>query len=88
MQHQRDAQTALAEQLEIRRASFLQALLMEAEEPKPVIKLDDWEAEMQQQTVSREDLNELVMDYLVSEECKEAAEAFQEEANVHSNFLL
>lgn len=83
MLHSRPLDT-LSEQREARRANFLQALLLEAEEPKVTVKIEDWEEELESQTVSREDLNELVMDYLVSEECKEAAEAFQEEAHVHS----
>ena len=51
---------------------------------KQKVSVDDWEAELSKHQVSKEDLNNLVMDYLVSEEHKEAAEAFQEEANVTS----
>ena len=51
---------------------------------RPNIKVEDWEEELQKQSISKEDMNNLIMDYLVSEECKEAAECFQAEANVTS----
>jgi hypothetical protein len=51
---------------------------------RPTISVEEWEDELKQQTISKEDLNNLVMDFLVSEECKEAAESFQEEASITS----
>lgn len=51
---------------------------------RPTVSMEEWETGLRQQTVAKEDLNNLVMDFLVSEECKEAAESFQEEANITS----
>jgi hypothetical protein len=51
---------------------------------KPSVSAEEWEEELAKQQISKEDMNNLVMDFLVSEECKEAAESFQEEANVTS----
>jgi hypothetical protein len=64
-------------------SAMMQRLLMMQ---RPAITNEEWEAGLQQQIISKEDLNNLVMDFLVSEECKEAAESFQEEANISSRF--
>ncbi|KAI0068434.1 lish motif-containing protein, partial [Artomyces pyxidatus] len=49
---------------------------------KTSISKDEWERRLEEVQVSKDDLNRLVMDYLVIEGYKSAAEEFSEEANV------
>lgn len=62
-------------------SAMMQRLMMMQ---RPTVTLEEWEEELRQQLVSKDDMDNLVMDFLVSEECKEAAESFREEANVSS----
>ncbi|KAF5313020.1 hypothetical protein D9619_003458 [Psilocybe cf. subviscida] len=50
--------------------------------PKPVIRKDEWERRLQGVKVSKMDLNRLIMDYLVIEGYKSAAEEFSAEAGL------
>ncbi|KAG2023582.1 pg4 [Coprinopsis cinerea AmutBmut pab1-1] len=50
--------------------------------PKPVIKKEDWDRRLHEVDISKEELNQLIMDYLVIEGYKAAAEEFSQEANL------
>jgi len=47
-----------------------------------VIRKDEWEKRLREVKVGKEDLNRLIMDYLVIEGYKSAAEEFSQEANL------
>lgn len=44
--------------------------------------LDDWTASINKMSIKRNEINLLIMDYLISEGFKEAAERFKTEANI------
>jgi glucose-induced degradation protein 8 len=48
------------------------------------ISLEDWEKKIEKIKLDKSDLNKLVMNYLVVEGFKEAAENFREESNTSS----
>ncbi|TFK30353.1 lish motif-containing protein [Coprinopsis marcescibilis] len=50
--------------------------------PKPTIKKEDWDKRLHEVKITKEDLNALIMDYLVIEGYKSAAEQFSQEANL------
>ncbi|KAJ3514232.1 hypothetical protein NLJ89_g2487 [Agrocybe chaxingu] len=50
--------------------------------PKPSIRKEEWERRLHDVQVTKSDLNRLVMDYLVIEGYKSAAEEFSQEANL------
>lgn len=50
--------------------------------------IKDWEEQLKDFYIKQEDLNRLIMDYLVQEGFKEAAEKFQEESGVESGVDL
>ncbi|XP_006454688.1 lish motif-containing protein [Agaricus bisporus var. bisporus H97] len=50
--------------------------------PKVSIRKDEWEKRLREVKVTKEDLNRLVMDYLVIEGYKSAAEEFSQEASL------
>ncbi|KAK2461989.1 hypothetical protein APHAL10511_006452 [Amanita phalloides] len=49
---------------------------------KPVIRKEDWERRLHEVQITKNDLNRLIMDYLVIEGYKSAAEEFSQEANI------
>ncbi|KAF5336825.1 hypothetical protein D9611_003126 [Ephemerocybe angulata] len=49
---------------------------------KAVIRKEEWDSRLHEVPISKEDLNRLVMDYLVIEGFKGAAEEFSQEANL------
>ncbi|KAK7694947.1 hypothetical protein QCA50_002135 [Cerrena zonata] len=51
-------------------------------QPKTIIRKEDWERRLHDVPLTREDLNRLVMDYLVIEGYKTAAEEFSREAEL------
>ena len=44
--------------------------------------LDEWIANINKMNIKRSEINLLIMEYLISEGCKEAAESFKTEANI------
>ncbi|KAG6898072.1 hypothetical protein C0992_006550, partial [Termitomyces sp. T32_za158] len=50
--------------------------------PKPVIKQGEWDRQLHEVQVTKGDLNRLIMDYLVIEGYKGAAEEFSQEADI------
>ena len=62
-------------------------------DPRKNISEDEWEAKLQRVSISKEDTNTLVMNYLVTEGFVDAARQFQREsgakrAHCHSLFHL
>ncbi|OCH90681.1 lish motif-containing protein [Obba rivulosa] len=53
--------------------------------PKVTILQEEWERRLHEVHVSKQDLNRLVMDYLVIEGYKSAAEEFSQEAGINSS---
>ncbi|KAJ2768852.1 hypothetical protein IWQ57_003357 [Coemansia nantahalensis] len=49
---------------------------------KPTIGLDEWESKMAEVPIAKSDLNRLIMNYLVIEGYKDAAEKFSEESGL------
>jgi len=49
---------------------------------KPVYSISEWEARLDQISVSKQDLNRMIMNYLIVEGYQEAASKFVQEANV------
>lgn len=49
---------------------------------------EEWVSNLNKSTLKRNDINMLIMDYLISEGFKEAAERFKSEANIDNNKLL
>ncbi|KAH7928544.1 hypothetical protein BV22DRAFT_202745 [Leucogyrophana mollusca] len=50
--------------------------------PRSTIRKEEWEQRLREVQVTKDDLNRLIMDYLVIEGYKSAAEEFSDEANV------
>ncbi|EGO05230.1 hypothetical protein SERLA73DRAFT_174258 [Serpula lacrymans var. lacrymans S7.3] len=50
--------------------------------PKTIIRREEWERRLHDVQVTKDDLNRLIMDYLVIEGYKSAAEEFSQEANI------
>ncbi|KAG1767225.1 CTLH/CRA C-terminal to lish motif domain-containing protein [Suillus occidentalis] len=50
--------------------------------PRTTIRKEEWERRLREVQVTKDDLNRLIMDYLVIEGYKSAAEEFSDEANV------
>lgn len=44
--------------------------------------LDEWITNINKMNIKRSEINLLIMEYLISEGCKEAAESFKTEANI------
>ena len=51
------------------------------------IQIDTWCKMMDDQLISKQDMNNLVMNFFVVEGFKEAAENFKREANINSRFF-
>jgi len=55
---------------------------MDLQPPKPSIRREEWDRRLHDVHITKTDLNRLVMDYLVIEGYKSAAEEFSQEANL------
>ncbi|KAJ1900677.1 hypothetical protein LPJ66_001304 [Kickxella alabastrina] len=56
--------------------------------PKQTISLEEWEGKMAEVPIAKSDLNQLIMNYLVIEGYKDAAEKFSEESGLHTQMDL
>ncbi|KAJ2723688.1 hypothetical protein GGI07_002483 [Coemansia sp. Benny D115] len=55
---------------------------------KQTISLEEWESKMAEVPIAKSDLNQLIMNYLIIEGYKDAAEKFSEESGLHTNVDL
>ncbi|KAJ2500088.1 hypothetical protein GGH95_000947 [Coemansia sp. RSA 1836] len=55
---------------------------------KQNISLEEWEGKMAEVPIAKSDLNQLIMNYLIIEGYKDAAEKFSEESGLHSSVDL
>ncbi|KAJ2174895.1 hypothetical protein GGF45_004001, partial [Coemansia sp. RSA 551] len=61
---------------------------MTASSAKQTISLDEWERKMRKVPIAKSDLNQLIMNYLIIEGYKDAAEKFSEESGLTSSVDL